>query len=59
MKTETDIQIISDLRASLNGKVIGSDDPRFEDVRRVFFTASTVGPRPSSASATPRTSRAS
>ena len=37
MKTETDIQI-SDLRASLNGTVIGSDDPRYDDARRVFFT---------------------
>ena len=37
MKTDTDIQI-SNLRASLNGKVIGSDDARYDDVRRVFFT---------------------
>jgi hypothetical protein len=37
MKTETDIQI-SNLRASLKGEVIGSDDPRYDDVRRVFFT---------------------
>jgi FAD/FMN-containing dehydrogenase len=37
MKTETDIQI-SNLRASLKGEVIGSDDHRYDDVRRVFFT---------------------
>jgi FAD/FMN-containing dehydrogenase len=37
MKTETDIQI-SNLRASLKGEVIGPDDPRYDDVRRVFFT---------------------
>ena len=37
MKTETDIQI-ANLRASLKGKVIGPDDPRYDDVRRVFFT---------------------
>ena len=37
MKTETDIQI-SGLRASLNAKVIDSDDARYDDVRRVFFT---------------------
>jgi hypothetical protein len=37
MKTETDIQI-SNLRASLKGEVIGSDDPRYDDARRVFFT---------------------
>jgi len=36
MKT-TDVQI-SDLRASLNGDLIGSDDPRYDDVRRVFFS---------------------
>jgi FAD/FMN-containing dehydrogenase len=29
---------ISNLRASLKGKVIGSDDPRYDDARRVFFT---------------------
>src|SRR5690349_9782159 len=29
---------ISTLRASLNGKVIGADDPRYDDVRRVFLT---------------------
>lgn len=37
MNTQTAIQI-SDLRASLNGNVIGSDDPRYESVRRMFFT---------------------
>ena len=37
MKTDTQLQI-SNLRASLNGKVIGSDDARYDDVRRVFFT---------------------
>ncbi len=37
MKTETNIRI-SDLRASLNGEVIGPDDPRYDDARRVFFT---------------------
>ena len=29
---------ISTLRAALDGKVIGADDPRYDDVRRVFFT---------------------
>jgi len=29
---------ISDLRANLNGKVIGADDPRYDDARRVVFT---------------------
>ena len=29
---------ISDLRAGLNGKVIGPDDPRYDDSRRVVFT---------------------
>ena len=29
---------ISTLRASLNGKVIAADDPRYDDIRRVFFT---------------------
>src|SRR6185437_11567404 len=29
---------ISTLRASLNGKVIAADDPRYDDARRVFFT---------------------
>src|SRR4030095_12224283 len=29
---------ISTLRASLKGKVIGSDDPRYDTARRVFFT---------------------
>jgi FAD/FMN-containing dehydrogenase len=29
---------ISTLRAHLNGKVIGADDPRYDDVRRVFLT---------------------
>ena len=33
----TDTQI-ADLRASLNGKVIGADDPRYDDARRVVFT---------------------
>ena len=37
MKTTTDIQI-SHLRASLNGKVIGADDPGYDDARRVVFT---------------------
>ena len=37
MKSTPDIQI-STLRASLKGKVIGADDPRYDDVRRVFFT---------------------
>ena len=37
MKTTPDIQI-SNLRAALNGKVIGSDDPGYDDARRVFFT---------------------
>jgi len=38
MKAETDISI-SDLRASLNGEVIGANHPRYDDLRRVFFTA--------------------
>jgi FAD/FMN-containing dehydrogenase len=29
---------IQNLRAHLNGKVIGSEDPRYDDVRRVFLT---------------------
>jgi FAD/FMN-containing dehydrogenase len=29
---------ISALRAGLNGKVIGADDPRYDESRRVFFT---------------------
>jgi FAD/FMN-containing dehydrogenase len=37
VKTTPDIQI-SNLRAGLNGNVIGSDDPRYDEVRRVFFT---------------------
>jgi hypothetical protein len=37
VKTTPDIEI-SDLRASLNSNVIGSDDPGYDDVRRVFFT---------------------
>jgi FAD/FMN-containing dehydrogenase len=35
--TTSDIPI-SDLRAELNGKVIAPDDPRYDDVRGVFFT---------------------
>ncbi|MGH3073457.1 MAG: FAD-binding oxidoreductase [Gaiellales bacterium] len=37
MTTTLDTQI-SDLRAGLNGKVIGADDPRYDDARRVVFT---------------------
>ena len=37
MKTNTDIQI-SSLRAGVKGTVIGSNDPRYDDERRVFFT---------------------
>ena len=37
MNTTTDTQI-SELRASLNGKVIGADDPGYDDARRVVFT---------------------
>jgi FAD/FMN-containing dehydrogenase len=37
MMTETNIQI-SKLRATLKGRVIGSDDPRYDAVRRAFFT---------------------
>jgi FAD/FMN-containing dehydrogenase len=37
MSTTTDTQL-STLRASLNGKVIGADDPGYDDSRRVFFT---------------------
>jgi FAD/FMN-containing dehydrogenase len=37
MQTTSDTRL-SDLRAGLNGKVIGSDDPAYDDLRRVFFT---------------------
>jgi FAD/FMN-containing dehydrogenase len=37
MKTETGISI-SKLRASLKGEVIGPEDPRYDHMRRVFFT---------------------
>ena len=37
MKTRPDIPI-ANLRADLNGKVIGPDNPAYEDARRVFFT---------------------
>ena len=37
MTTTLDIQI-SHLRARLNGRVIGADDPGYDDARRVFFT---------------------
>ena len=37
MQTTTDIQI-SNLRANLNGKVIGPDDSRYDDARRVIFS---------------------
>jgi len=37
MKTQTDIDI-SNLRANLNGQVIGSDDAGYDEARRVFFT---------------------
>ncbi len=37
MNTITDTQIPT-LRAALNGRVIGADDPRYDDMRRVFFT---------------------
>ena len=36
MKTETNIKI-SSLRARLKNKVIGSEDPRYDAERRVFF----------------------
>ena len=36
--TSTLTTLIDNLRATLNGKVIGSDDPRYDDVRRVFLT---------------------
>ena len=36
MKTRADIQI-SRLRAGLNGKVTGPDDPGYEELRRVVF----------------------
>ena len=36
MKTRADTEI-SRLRAGLNGKVIGADDPRYDDLRRVVF----------------------
>jgi FAD/FMN-containing dehydrogenase len=37
MKGDTNLQI-SNLRASIKGKVIGRDDPEYDDARRVFFT---------------------
>ena len=37
MKTTADIQI-SNLRADVNGEVIGPDDSAYDDARRVFFT---------------------
>src|SRR6478609_7289607 len=37
MQTTSDTRL-SDLRAGLNGKVIGSDDPAYDDLRRFFFT---------------------
>jgi FAD/FMN-containing dehydrogenase len=37
VKTTSDIHH-SDLRADLNGTMIGSDDPAYDDARRVFFT---------------------
>ena len=37
MQTTLDTQI-SHLRASLNGRVIGADDPRYDDARRVVFS---------------------
>jgi len=37
MTTKTDFQI-SDLRASVKGQVLGSDDPRYDAARRGFFT---------------------
>ena len=37
MNTTTETQI-SSLRAGLNGNVIGTDDPRYDDARRVVFT---------------------
>ena len=58
MKTTTDIQI-SNLRASLNGKVIGPDDPGTTTRAASSSPASTVGPRRSSAPPTHPTSPAS
>jgi FAD/FMN-containing dehydrogenase len=37
VKTTADIQILR-LRAGLNGKVVGADDPGYDELRRVFFT---------------------
>jgi FAD/FMN-containing dehydrogenase len=37
MKTNTDFQI-SKLLGTVKGEVVGSDDPRYDDLRRVFFT---------------------
>lgn len=37
MNSTAEMQV-SDLRASLNGKVIGPDGPGYDDARRVFFT---------------------
>jgi len=38
MRELLDNNHISTLRATLNGKVIDVEDPRYDDVRRVFFT---------------------
>ena len=38
MNTITTDTQIAELRASLNGRVIGADDPRYDDARRVVFT---------------------
>ncbi len=43
MKTTIDTQI-RNLRASLNGKVIGADDPRYDEARRVVFTGFDLRP---------------
>ena len=47
------------LRAAFNGRVIAPDDPGYDQARTVFWAASTVGRRSSSAPPTPPTSRGS
>jgi hypothetical protein len=58
MKTETEIQI-SKLHASLSGEVIGPDDSRYDEMRRVFFTGFDRRPAAIVRAAMHRTSAAS
>jgi hypothetical protein len=57
-KTNTDFQI-SNLLGSLRGDVIGSDDPMYDDMRRVFFTGFDRRPAAMSGPEVHRTWRAS